>query len=246
MKTSVKTLVFTLSLCVITLKTPQSFAGTFIDHDSYLTDLDNKLDWMDVTLTAGLSYAEVTSHLGEHGYLNGWRYATGNELAQLINNFTNSAPTISGIVQGTTDTINYVPSNILDPLVSALGSTLDLEFISTYGSTYDAFYGYEEGEGIDYTFGYTYTPDEDSHLNIAEIKDDEITLFSLIDSSPLSSADYYAINDNAWNRNAAPALNIGSFLVRSTSTQFVPIPSAIWLMVSGFIAIFSLYGKKKV
>jgi len=183
MKKTIKTLAFSLLLSLTPLSTSVSYASTFIDNNAYLTDLTSKLDWLDVTLTAGLSYTEVSNQLEQHGPLNGWRYATKNELTHLINNFTNSAPTISSTVPGTSDIIHYVPSNLLDPLVSYLGSTLDTEFTNSSGSSYDSFYGYAEGEGIDFTMGYIFTPFESNSLNIAEIKDDEITLIDF-DGNP--------------------------------------------------------------
>ena len=93
--------------------------------------------------------------------------------------------------------------------------------------------------------GFIFTPIESNTLNIAEISDDEITSFSLIDGSSLASADFYTFGSTSLNRNTVPSLNTGSFLVRDTDTQFVPIPSAIWFLGSGFITLFSLYGRKK-
>ena len=45
------------------------------------------LDWLDLTVTRGLSYEQVTAQMGPGGTYEGWRYATVAELDQLIANF---------------------------------------------------------------------------------------------------------------------------------------------------------------
>ena len=244
MKTLIKTLTLVFFFSSISFKSTLSYANDFIDHTTYLTDTTSGLDWLDVTLSAGLSYTEVSNQLETGNVFESWRYATAAELIQLITNFTHSIPSTNSTIPGTNIAIYYLDDDLLDPLVIALGSTLDVEFTSSHGTTYDDYYNFEEGEGIDYTLGYIYTPDHFNKLNIAEILDDDTIPFNF-DNHPLEGADYFTIGENEMPRSP-PSLNIGSFLVRESNLQVVPVPSSIWFMFSSLIALFSISRKIKV
>lgn len=62
--------------------------ASFVDHGIYTTDTLSKLDWLDVTETGYKSYNKVVSELGAGGKLEGWRYATGIEVNQMLSNYT--------------------------------------------------------------------------------------------------------------------------------------------------------------
>ncbi len=55
--------------------------------DTLTRDTDSGLEWLDVTLTRGLSYNQVIAKLGSGGEFEGFRYALTAELDQLISNF---------------------------------------------------------------------------------------------------------------------------------------------------------------
>ena len=57
------------------------------DHGDYTHDSATGLYWLDVTLTQGLTYTEVTQRLQPGGPLEGWRYAVHTEFETLIQNF---------------------------------------------------------------------------------------------------------------------------------------------------------------
>ena len=114
------------------------------DH-SYLTDTNTGLDWLDVTLTAGLTYNYVSSQLGNGGVYEGWQYATGDQFNELVGNYTGPAiNTYSRVVQ---------EPDLIDGLIVLLGSTIDVAWQNEEGMTWDAFYGYQEGSGLDVTSG---------------------------------------------------------------------------------------------
>jgi len=75
-----------------------------VDGGNVTRDTSSGLDWLDLTLTAGLSYNEILAGAG--GWLDaGWRYATGSELCSMVRSegFTfldqfNSCPGIPGYI----------------------------------------------------------------------------------------------------------------------------------------------------
>lgn len=207
----------------------------FIDNDPFLTDTNTQLDWLDVTITTGLTYQQIRDELVIGGNFDGWRFATENDVVQLLANFTNISNPASGTIPGTSDTFYIIPSNLLDPLVEILGSTLDVEYTSTYGTTFDAANGHAEGEYLDYTLGFIFTPDNSDNLNIIELLDDDSTE---------GVEDYYSIGIDSFDRSSS-SLNIGTFLVRDSNVQFVPVPSAFWFLGSGLISLIHFSYKKK-
>ena len=73
-------------------------------------DTDTGLDWLDLTVTQGLSYNNVSSQLGAGGSYDGWRYASTAEVNMLMVN--------AGIPDiGTWSTPNAVPTLALIDLI---------------------------------------------------------------------------------------------------------------------------------
>lgn len=98
------------------------------DHGTHFTDTNNGLDWLDVTITAGRSIADVTGQLGSGGEFDGWRYATLAELSDMITDVTGFDPGISGGQTG-----HAMPENLLDELVNMLGDTYGLWSVQNFG-----------------------------------------------------------------------------------------------------------------
>lgn len=67
-------------------------AASFIVHDTSfgantaMTDTSTGLDWLNVSITAGMSYNIVSSHLGIGQTFDGWRYATSTEVNTMLTN----------------------------------------------------------------------------------------------------------------------------------------------------------------
>ena len=64
-----------------------------IDNGNYTTDTLTGLDWLDISETKGLSYYQVLSLIEEGGKLEGWTYAT----RQQINTFFSNAGLIKSL-----------------------------------------------------------------------------------------------------------------------------------------------------
>ncbi len=57
--------------------------ANLVDNGSFTTDTRTGLDWLDVPLTLNQSVNYVLSQMGQGGLYEGWRYATGDEVASL-------------------------------------------------------------------------------------------------------------------------------------------------------------------
>ena len=84
MKTFIKATMFAVCLLVSTASNSASI--DIIDNGDYTTDSISGLDWLDLTITRGMSYNQVIADINFEGTLSGWRYATVTELTALISN----------------------------------------------------------------------------------------------------------------------------------------------------------------
>ena len=57
-----------------------------IDNGKYTTDTLTNLDWLDVSETVGLSYNQVLSQIDKGGNLEGWTFATRQQINVFISN----------------------------------------------------------------------------------------------------------------------------------------------------------------
>ena len=62
---------------------PAKAATILIDQGNITYDPDTKMQWLDITQTAGLSYNDVLTNNGVNFIQNGWRFATDFEVDQL-------------------------------------------------------------------------------------------------------------------------------------------------------------------
>ena len=84
MKSLVKKIISVTTLAIAT----STATAAFIDHNTYLTDTDSGLDWLDVTESVNMSYDYVSSQFSTGGQFEGWRYATGDEFNALLAGLT--------------------------------------------------------------------------------------------------------------------------------------------------------------
>jgi hypothetical protein len=200
----------------------------FIDNGNYTTDTKSGLDWLDVTLSVNQSYNYVSSQFGVGGEYEGWRYATGIEFNTMVSNFTDESHTPSDF------SLRIHEEGKIDALVGFLGSTLDAYFLPAFGETYDASYGYPEGEGMDYTYGLLLDLDPTGNHYLAIILDDDRT-FDHPDTS-----DIYGSN----NLPDYAIYNIGSYLVRDTIPT-VPVPAAAFMFAPALLGFLGLRRKRR-
>lgn len=199
----------------------------FIDQGTYTTDSISGLDWLDLTITTGQSYNQVSNQLAMGGLYHGWRYASAAEFNAMITNYTGTP-----IPPGFVNQINHAEGAI-DGLHFLLGSTLDSAWQTTYGTTYDAYVGRAEGEGIDYTWGLLSDGDTNGRF-LAMIFDNDRSTATL---------DYTMVNRGR-ALDSLSQLTFGSYLVRDTQLSPVPVPAALPLFASVLLG-FSLFRRRK-
>ena len=59
-------------------------SATVVDNGDFTTDLDNGLDWLDLSFTNNLSYDYVASQTGVGGQFEGWSLATASQIFQFF------------------------------------------------------------------------------------------------------------------------------------------------------------------
>lgn len=60
--------------------------ASLINNYSFFTDTDTKLDWIHLDYTINMSYNDVKASLQSGGQLEGWRFATKNDISTLFSN----------------------------------------------------------------------------------------------------------------------------------------------------------------
>lgn len=225
-----------------------SFTFSSASHASYL-DTATGIEWLEVTKTAGLSYSEVSAQFANGGDFEGWRYATGSELNDMMSRYGG---------KGETD---YTEPN---PFDSAFSSALLDIFGRTYNVRYDDYvliesfdsnlsnttviYDYAVGEYIssithEETADYYYSYIVDSEFyrgTVGMLLDDlagsatisEIALFYTIAGGygvyGTTYFDSASFRQQVNGRNLG-GLGSGSFLIKGGSPSAVPIPAAAFM-----------------
>ena len=235
----------------------------------WTTDTKSGLQWLDVTDTAGLTYAQVESN----PLYSGWSYATNTQLNQLIKDstnitiqplqniqITNGSVYYPGNFSGLTIYNNQISSNtavgfnyihLLDPLINSLGSTLDTYVQETYGyPTYDSYFQATDPHNPSTTYNYYHNTYIDGLLakdangnEIGHIQsvaaNVHIDSYGQRSDSLYDSAYYYT------SYSAPVGGNLyGSFLVRDTAMIATPIPAAIWMVGSVLVGLIGFSRSK--
>lgn len=198
-------------------------------------DTDTGLEWLDVTVTAGMSYSSVLAEMSVGGDLDGYRYATVDELDQLIANFGYTP------VNGTCPELNTYcdesiagDSSLIENIIKMLGDTHD-----AYYDSIDAPYDYDSS-GAGYVYGLL--AGEDTMAQTAIILDSERVLRS-DGSAYKDNADKVSTSYGEQSYSAAFS-SMGSFLVYGEEPETitaVPVPAAGWMFIS---ALLGLMGRK--
>lgn len=208
-------------LFVVSLNT----SAKLIDNNTFTTDTESGLDWLDVTSSVNLSFEYVSSQLSTGGEFEGWSYATNDQFKTLASNYFATTLITEGSKYFTTD------DSLVDDLVLLFGNTIDTWTQEDYGQTYAELTGLSPDVVMTYTIGFldnSYKSETDRRWYAG--------LFDVNEGQ--SGNDYFDtyigdIDNNITN------YSIGSFLVRST-TNAVPEPSTIHLIFIGF-GFFSLF-----
>lgn len=201
-----------LAVAVAAIVAIGSAQASIIDNGTYTTDTVSGLDWLDVTRTAGMSFNTVLSEIAVGGTLYGWRYATADQLAELVNGlpitYTSNIPipSVSSYARVTgSDRI------ILDGLTTSLGITFSNSIYASHdrvnGLTADAM-------STNSPYHYISTFESVDH-NLAGYHFSQVSFRDSYQHSTLSNE------------------SVGSFLVRDTAISPVPAPPAVILMLAG-------------
>ena len=228
----------TLALVGLTLSFSTSAAILSLDSSygsgTITRDTTSGLDWLDVTVTRGLSYDQVLDEMAPGGAYTGWRYATVTDLNQLITNFGYTA--INHDCLEPAQYCDYMGGDnlIVETMIKTLGDTLDA-FLDSTGAAYDT-----DENGAGHTWG----------LLAAEEPDSVVIRAGFIHDRELvrrESGLLWTDNNDRVTTDFGGALRgrsdveLGSFLV---SPSAVPVPATIWLFSSALIGLVGVSRKK--
>lgn len=207
---------------ILSMASPQQSDAALIGTDwlspgdgLMVRDTTTHLEWLRLTETAGLSYAQVSAQFGAGGSFAGLRYASNAEVVALFGGYFGIS-LAAGMPR-------EVPA-YLDPGVRLASETLGdgvsggTDPISGPNANYRlvGFTGEAMLSGSPFALG-------------AVTRWSDTDYYTLKD--PLEDYDFYA-GDFDW---------IGSYLVRPTAA---PVPAAVWLLGSGLVALAGLARRK--
>lgn len=210
----------------LVLTAATSANAAIIDHNTYLTDTDTGLDWLDVTASVNLSFNYVESQFGEGGEFEGWRHATGDEFNALLVGWTGITNNGYGLTQ--------VRDESLDPLIQMLGDTYRSHALNLYGTDQHTHFGYAQGEYDTYTSGF-----------IADSLTEGSAFQALIFDTrePDNTPDLYAARTVELYKHSTNGF-VGSFLVRDTAIN-VSEPGSLALIGLGLFGLGCIRKKTK-
>ena len=213
------------SVLALAFTTPTFAAPTdFTDNVTYTTDTLSGLDWLDVTTSVNQSYDYVSSQFGTGGIYDGWRYATGYDFNTLVGNYT-------GVEINTNSLVSQEP-NLIDGLVTLLGSTLDVFSLVNNGF---------EWENYQYTYGMISDvyPDLLDYQYVAIISDNNGGCPTCDTGEDFSMTHYGFVG-----KSDSGALHYGSYLIRD-SISAVPIPAAAFMFAPALLGFLGLRRRAK-
>jgi len=212
-----------LLLALTLILSTTASAGLIIDNDSYTTDTNSGLDWLDLSFTTNQSYndvfSDINNDLGQFKVSDGWRFASGNELNIFLSNVTGVKITGTNRVIHSSGAMNEVVR-----LLSPTSTQIDTYYENHPELCDDAYClnRFNIAKGI---LSDTYL---DAHRT-AEIFDWNAREDYKNDYSEITAG---VIRIEKFN-------SIGSFLVRTTS---VPEPSTLAIFS---LALFGLIARKR-
>jgi len=207
------------------------------NNGSYTTDTATGLDWLDLTETKALSARNVYSSYISSG---NWRYASGDQLNQLILNHTGS------VTNGYSSTDQ--PAHQIDGLINLLGPTGNSGFQVFNNGIY--ILGLLKEFSTEVSCGGTggtlscIATNQSWVASMTHFDIDSVEFgISGAGTTTLTLIDYSKTHDFQQDPEESRA-DIGSFLIRDTAIPSVPLPSAIWLLASGLFAMFRIFHRK--
>lgn len=206
--------------------------------DTITRDTATGLDWLDVTVTRGLSYDQVTAQLGVGGTYEGYRYATVAELDQLIINFGYAKVNATcGYTAIHCDVGILTDSIIVENMIQTLGDTLD-GYMDQTSNIHDI-----GPDAAGFTYGLLGTSHKTAthpiQYDLAYISDNE-RINRADGTFALDAGDIVSTVFNSWY-SVNTSLYVGSFLVAPSP---VPVPGAVWLFSTALIGLVGIKRRK--
>ncbi len=199
----------------IALVLSTSAHAAIIDHGNYTTDTSSGLDWLDLTETIDMTYAEVTAQLGPGGSLQGWRYATVSEVSGFFDAFGGN---------GHYNDTDWSPQNngLFDRIAPRWGDTLCALNGCIPGRGYSEFF-YD---------GVHSSPTQSTVGLIYDLASDPSSVDQEIVTLVVAASGVTVRNQDR-----------GSALVRTVSP--VPVPAAAWLFGTGILGLIGVARRRK-
>jgi hypothetical protein len=206
--------------------------ASLVDHGTYITDTSSGLDWLDTQILAGTSYSMVKNGYG--GFIgSGWRFARTEDLIGLVETYVGALPELGAPTWTYLDYSDgaydraYAAIETLGINV-AFGTPPDPR--ATQGRWYETLNGiaaqgwYDDGNGEEKIGVFDLA---------AYVWSDGQGIYAMTEIIPdFVSPDYFT------------GPNVSSILVRDNVSS-VPLPGALPLMVSGFLALGGAYRRQK-
>lgn len=204
--------IFVVFLVVIA---PGQVQANLVDNGTFITDTSTSLDWFVLTESNFRSYNDVSSQFGVGGDFEGYRYATGTEIATFFDSAGGTAPYVG--------LFDLPGANWSTPLLNLWGILYVEPFIIP--SLPNGFVSY---------FMYD-SPELNGNVPVGCL-----VLTQLQFESPNGGADLncsWLSNISGVPIDAGTASEvIGSALVRESLPQ-VPLPAAFWLFGTALIGL---------
>ncbi len=217
---------FTTISMVVLLSGAEPADASFVDHGTYSTDSNTSLDWLDVTQTAGISYAAMTG--GAEGWLgNGWRYATGAEVSNLFATYVGSGS--EDWYQGNA----YENALVLVRQLGVSHSWNNFEGIAQFSGAYSP-----TQISVDARF-------DDGNLNgLVGVGGLTAIFTDILQQRPNHLSSRWIVYHDFINESAYPlSPGWGNFLVRAVPA--IPEPSTWAMMILGFAGVGFMAHRRK-
>lgn len=222
-KICVASVVTCLSFTSITL---QASPIQIIDNGTFTTDTVSGLDWLDVSLSTNQSYNYVNSQFGNGGEYQGWHYATGLEVFDLVTRYAD-------IPNSQFAEITRINHESIAGIMDLLG-----------GPTWE----FEPDDNWRYFQGLFKDTDSD-HPHGLHYQTADLYLYQPLpheeDDGTLS---YLFVNSTSYAPDRAESY-FGSYLIRNSDGSspppiVTPIPGSVWFLSSGLLALIGFSHKK--
>lgn len=196
-----------------------------ITHDS-----STGMDWLDLSMTSGMSYNAVQAELGAGGHFSGFRYATHEEVGHLMFNSAGITDVNKGYTPKNANSIAFLQDfiGITDPSLASTGYSVSSGITGTMNSRGELLGAYME---VNYRTAPSYVPE--GYASYCFDGD------ACSGRSPDFTGDSFG-----YAGSASFLVRNGGFVDGTNKTPAqVPLPATVWLLLSGLLGM-GFFGRK--